>query len=292
MENHFESTLILTVSMVLFYQMAGKLIETHNCSFLHESTVGILAGLLIAFFVNKVHAGAVIQFSEKGFFLFILPPIIFAAGYTLKKKNFIRNISYIFALGIFGTLIAMVTISTILTFCNNYSSGEQLNSGEGNWILPNECLLLAAVLCSTDTVAVLTLVTADKYSTLNSVLFGEGVINDAVAILLFKAIENVMKSGSESGSFGKDQIVKMIFEFMYLSSSSLAMGVFFGLLASWMLKKVDMNDNPVKQCMIIILFAYLAYLVAELTHFSGIITLFSCGITMAHYGYYNISKQA
>jgi NhaP-type Na+/H+ or K+/H+ antiporter len=194
--------------MVLFYQVAGKLIETHNCSFLHESTVGILAGLLIAFFVNKVHAGTVIQFSEKGFFLFILPPIIFAAGYTLKKKNFIRNISYIFALGIFGTLIAMGTISVILTFFNQYGlefdNEEGLDIREGNWIMPNECMLLAAVLCSTDTVAVLTLVTADKYSILNSVLFGEGVINDAVAILLFKAIENVMKSGSETGSFGKD----------------------------------------------------------------------------------------
>lgn len=64
--------------------------------------------------------------------------------------------------------------------------------------------MLASVLCSTDTVAVLTLVTADKYSTLNSVLFGEGVINDAVAILLFKAIENVINSGGPNGSLEKD----------------------------------------------------------------------------------------
>ena len=151
---------------------------------------------------------------------------------------------------------------------------------------------MASVLCSTDTVAVLTLVTADKYSTLNSVLFGEGVINDAVAILLFKAIENVINNGGPNGSLGREQIIKMVIEFLYLATSSLVLGIFFGLFCSYMLKVVRMDDNPVKQCMIIILFAYLAYLFAELKHFSGIITLFSCGITTAHYGFYNITRQA
>ena len=78
------------------------------------------------------------------------------------------------------------------------------------------------------------------------VLFGEGVINDAVAILLFKAIENVINSGGQNDSLGKDQIVKMIFEFIYLASSSLFLGIFFGLMASYMLKKVELNENPVK----------------------------------------------
>ena len=60
-----------------------------------------------------------IQFSEKGFFLYILPPIIFAAGYTLKKKNFIRQLATILSLGVFGTIIAMVIISLILLHYNN-----------------------------------------------------------------------------------------------------------------------------------------------------------------------------
>lgn len=144
--------------------------------------------------------------------------------------------------------------------------------------------------------AVLTLVTAEKYSTLNSVLFGEGVINDAVAILLFKAIEVVIKNGStndsSSSSIERDKLIQMLFEFIYLATSSLFMGILFGLFASYVLKVVEMNNNPVKQIMVLLCSAYLAYLTAELTHFSGIITLFSCGFTIAHYGYYNISKSA
>ena len=55
-----------------------------------------------------------------------------------------------------------------------------------------ECLLLASVLCATDTVAALTVVREKSFPTLNSILFGEGVVNDAVAILLFHAIEGMI----------------------------------------------------------------------------------------------------
>ena len=50
---------------------------------------------------------------------------------------------------------------------------------------------MAAVLCATDTVAVLTLVDGKKYSKLNSILFGEGIVNDAVAILLYRSVQHM-----------------------------------------------------------------------------------------------------
>ena len=38
--------------------------------------------------------------------------------------------------------------------------------------------------------------------------------------------------------------------------------------------------------------AYLAYLTAELVHFSGIIATVGCGIVQAHYANKNISKNS
>jgi NhaP-type Na+/H+ or K+/H+ antiporter len=52
--------------------------------------------------------------------------------------------------------------------------------------------LLASVLCATDTVAALTIVKEKRFPTLNSILFGEGVVNDAVAFLLFHADEELI----------------------------------------------------------------------------------------------------
>ena len=48
------------------------------------------------------------------------------------------------------------------------------------------------MLCATDTVAALTIVKEKSFPTLNSILFGEGVVNDAVAILLFHAVEGLI----------------------------------------------------------------------------------------------------
>lgn len=53
-------------------------------------------------------------------------------------------------------------------------------------------MLLATILCATDTVAALTIVKEKTYPTLNSILFGEGVVNDAISILLFRAVEKLL----------------------------------------------------------------------------------------------------
>jgi NhaP-type Na+/H+ or K+/H+ antiporter len=39
-------------------------------------------------------------------------------------------------------------------------------------------------------------------------------------------------------------------------------------------------------------FAYIAYSLAELFHYSGIISLLTSGILMAHYTWYNLSPQS
>jgi len=46
----------------------------------------------------------------------------------------------------------------------------------------------SATICATDSVAALTLIKPLQYPKLFSVIFGEGMINDAVAIILFKVV--------------------------------------------------------------------------------------------------------
>lgn len=54
----------------------------------------------------------------------------------------------------------------------------------------NEILLFSAVISATDTVAALTFISESDESKLFSILFGEGVINDAVCIVLYKIIRD------------------------------------------------------------------------------------------------------
>lgn len=54
-----------------------------------------------------------------------------------------------------------------------------------------ETLILSSVLCATDTVAANSLIRVEKFPVLNAVLFGEGILNDAVAIILFGTISKL-----------------------------------------------------------------------------------------------------
>lgn len=54
-----------------------------------------------------------------------------------------------------------------------------------------EILILSSVLCATDTVAANSLIKAEKFPVLNAVLFGEGILNDAVAIILYGTVSKL-----------------------------------------------------------------------------------------------------
>lgn len=52
----------------------------------------------------------------------------------------------------------------------------------------HECMLMAAVFSAADEVATLSLIKQAEYPKLSAVLFGEGVLNDAMSILLFHTV--------------------------------------------------------------------------------------------------------
>lgn len=92
------------------------------------------------------------------------------------------------------TVITFIVLSTFAFLLNEYDF-LGVKMGE------DEILLFTATLCATvhsfcvieqDTVAALTLVKEQYFPILNSILFGEGIFNDAVSILLFRSVKNYL----------------------------------------------------------------------------------------------------
>ena len=48
-----------------------------------------------------------------------------------------------------------------------------------------ECLIISSLLCSSDVIAAISIVKFDDQPQLFSIIFGEGIVNDAVALILF-----------------------------------------------------------------------------------------------------------
>lgn len=228
-----------------------------------------------------------------------MPPIIFAAGYNLKKTSFVKNFGYITLFGVIGTIISFVVLSSLILFWNDVLH----DNGSSMRLMSKECLLLASVLCATDTVAALSIVKEKSFPTLNSILFGEGVVNDAVAILLFHAIEGLIieEKLAAAGLKHIDSGLKLTYQdivmtfgrFLVLSICSILIGIFIGLLCSYVFNKLtDLDKHPVREIFLLILFAYASYITSEMSGFSGVITLFCCGFTMSYYAFQNLSQKS
>lgn len=151
-----------------------------------------------------------------------------------------------------------------------------------------EILLMCSLLCATDVIAAVSLLNPRKQPKLFSLVFGEGIVNDAVCIILFNTVNDFAKSSTEE--FGAKAVGLISLQFLMLGVVSLLIGIIFGLSQSYLMKKVrSLTRDPVAECAIIFAVGYISYVVAELLHQSGIISLLTAGVTMAHYGWYNLS---
>jgi len=85
------------------YVAFQSFIEHKKIHLLHETGFGIIIGFLLGFIMYEFDED--VSFSGEEFFQIILPPIIFAAGYNMKKKKFFSNIFYISLYAVVGTLV-------------------------------------------------------------------------------------------------------------------------------------------------------------------------------------------
>jgi sodium/hydrogen exchanger-like protein 6/7/sodium/hydrogen exchanger 8 len=54
-----------------------------------------------------------------------------------------------------------------------------------------ECLVIASLLCSSDVIAAISIVKYEEQPKLFSIIFGEGIVNDAVALILFQTVSMI-----------------------------------------------------------------------------------------------------
>jgi hypothetical protein len=131
------------------------------------------------------------------FFMLFLPPIIFEQGYHLHKGNFFRNLGTISTFAIFGT-----TINALVTGAGLYLLGTINFSHKLPW---RECFIIGSLNSGTiefkilfyflfcclaiDPVAILSIFQVLNVDQLLYMLvFGESILNDAVAIVLTNVI--------------------------------------------------------------------------------------------------------
>jgi len=209
---------------------------------------------------------------------------LFSSGYNMYKKQFFTYILYICIFGVVSTLITY-TIFSGLTYVSLAYFGElekyNFITGETSYftLQTREILLMCSLLCSTDVVAAISIVKYKEQPKLFSMIFGEGIINDAVCIILFNTVILFTSPEYEISYWTP---LEISFSFVYLALMSLVVGTILGLLSSLMFKQFRIiAGNPIHETALLFLIGYLAYVLAEYLGLSGIISMLASGITMA-----------
>uniref|UniRef100_A0A452QEM9 Sodium/hydrogen exchanger n=1 Tax=Ursus americanus TaxID=9643 RepID=A0A452QEM9_URSAM len=221
-----------------------------------------------------------VTFDPEVFFNILLPPIIFYAGYSLKR------VTYAFL----GTAISCFVIGSIMYGCVTLMKVTGQLAGDFYF---TDCLLFGAIVSATDPVTVLAIFHELQVDVeLYALLFGESVLNDAVAIVLSSSIVAYQPAGDNSHTFDVTAMFKSIGIFLGIFSGSFAMGAATGVVTSHVTKFTKLREFQLLETGLFFLMSWSTFLLAEAWGFTGVVAVLFCGITQAHYTYNNLSTES
>lgn len=243
-------TVLILLMLVSVSKLVGRLIP------LPLPLVQIAAGALLAWPTLGLH----VALNPELFLFLFLPPLLFADGWRIPKRELWRIRGPVVALAVGLVLFTVVGAGYFI-----------------HWLLPSIPLpvafALAAVLSPTDAVAV-SAITQDRLPTpLMHMLQGEALMNDASGLVTFK----FALAAAITGVFS---LADASFSFALVALGGLAVGValswLVGRLRAWMIGRGW--DDPATHVVFMLLLPFAAYVLAERLGVSGILSAVAAGM--------------
>jgi NhaP-type Na+/H+ or K+/H+ antiporter len=226
---------------------------------------------------------ALLSFSPDIFFVALLPPIIFNSGLRIGPL-FFRHIAPIVLFAGLGTTISAVSVALFLKLI--------LQLGFFGDFAPTffELLTFGALISSTDPVCTLAVLQAKKVDPqLFYLVFGESVLNDVLSIVLFDSLSKFVGERDVYAGNLAQGFAQLLLDLTLDSIGSLCLGCIGGLGTALLFKHVDMRQNRLLEISTYLLLMYIPFLLAEIMHLSGIVTILFTGITANRYVVPNLS---
>ncbi|KAK4189550.1 Endosomal/prevacuolar sodium/hydrogen exchanger [Podospora australis] len=275
--------ILLTLLIVSF--CTSYIMQQRKITAIHETVVSIFGGMTVGLILRVSGFDSIrdlVNFNYQYFFNLLLPPIILSSGYELHQANFFRNIGTILTFAFAGTFISAVVIGVLLWLYTAIS----LEGLDVSWI---DAISVGATLSATDPVTILAIFNTYKVDPkLYTIIFGESILNDAVAIVIF---ESAQSAGKKGGAIGIWSLLHGIWYFLTEFFGSMAIGAAVGVFTALALKYTYVRRYPGIESCLVVLIAYATYFFSQAIGMSGIVSLLFCGITLKHYAYFNMSRR-
>jgi Na+/H+ antiporter len=219
----------------------------------------VLAGLALVFVPGLPR----VEFEPDTLFIVFVPPLLYWAAFTSSLRDFRVQFWPIVR---YGTLVVLLTIAAVAVVAHALTP-------EFSW---PAAFTLGAIVSPPDPVAaiaVLRTIGAQRF--LTTILEGEGLVNDATALVAYRVAIGAAVTGSFSP--GRTAI-----GFILTGTGGVAVGLAIGWLLGQVRRRV--RGVPVVENTISLLTPFFAYLPAEWLRLSGVLSVVAVGLYFGRQG--------
>jgi NhaP-type Na+/H+ or K+/H+ antiporter len=291
------SYFLIVVTLLIVWLAVQQQYTAWKFSYVPSAGITVLIGMAVSGIIRlaggylnsaDAHTGfqaELLGFSPSIFYFAFLPLIIFEAGYHLKRRLFFENIGPVLLLAFLGTCISIIVFSTGIRLVSSYGL-----FGFKSPFTFTECICFGALISSTDPVSTLAVFTSLRVDpTLYYLVFGESVLNDAVAITVFTVTARYigLQNSLQPGQIVIDCVVRSTASFIV----SCILGYLCGILFAVYFKRFRTSDNKLFVVTTFMCMVYFPFFLSECLQMSGIVTVLFAGMSMRRYACKNISKK-
>lgn len=189
-------------------------------------------------------------------FLVFLPPLLWAAAYFTSWRDFRANAQPITLLAVGLVLATTAAVASV---------AYAVLPGLG-WA---EAILLGAIVSPTDTVSAIAVVKQLNLPRRGiSILEGESLVNDATALVVYRAA----LAAAVSGTF---ELSDAFMDFFHAATVGFVVGFLIGVVCRWIL---SLTEDSFSEIAITLLAPYIAWVMAEQAHASSVLACVTGGL--------------
>jgi len=266
--------LFVGVGVIALCGLIKSLIRHFHVRWLPEAAgcilVGVTVGYILTFYPHND-----ISFDGNWFLRIMVPPIVFEAALNIDKRSFSRHVVPILFYAVLGTLIATGITAFVVHHGSQYLHCETIPYAEA--------LTFGALISSIDPIAVLSVLSnmgMTDQDTIYVVIFGESLLNDGVAIVLFETLVHFLDDDMVVDSHA---VTAAAIHFLVVFIGSLLIGLGYGLVCTLYYWVMHGCQTPLVEVLMFCCWALLPYYVCDGIEWSGIVAVVAAGFIMDMY---------